>query len=97
LKEVFKALDVNDALSEGIKAIPELFVGAGVPAALGTGAALLAHHAVAPAALLALGCGIASHTLPKLIMEVGDRLRKRRSAQFLTYPLHLKRALSQHP
>jgi hypothetical protein len=97
LKEVFKALDVNDALAEGIKAIPDLFVGAGVPAALGTGAALLAAHPIAPAALLALGCGIAAHTVPKLISEVGDRLKRRRSAQFLAYPLHLRKALGQHP
>jgi hypothetical protein len=95
LKEVFKALDVNDALSEGIKAIPELFVGAGVPVALGSAAALLAHHAVAPGALLALGCGVAAHTVPKLISELGGRLKRRRSAQFLAYPLHLKDALSQ--
>jgi hypothetical protein len=97
LNEVFKVLDVNDAVSKGVKAIPDLFVGAGVPTALGTGAALLTGHPVAPAALLALGCGVAAYAAPKLITEIRDRLSKRRSAQFLAYPLHLRKAVGQGP
>ncbi len=96
LNEIFKALEVKDAVSKGIKAVPDLFVGAGVPTALGTGAALLAGHPVAPAALLALGCGVAAYTLPKLISEISGRLSRRRSAQFLAYPLHLQKALGQN-
>jgi dsRNA-specific ribonuclease len=96
LKDIFKVFDVNDAVSKGIKAIPDLFVSAGVPTAMGTGAALLARHPVAPAALLALGCGVAAYTVPKLISEISGRLGKRRSAQFLAYPLRLQKALVQN-
>jgi hypothetical protein len=96
LNDIFKALDVNDAVSKGIKAVPDLFVGAGVPTAVGTGLALFAGHLVAPAALLALGCGVAAHTLPKLISEISGRLSRRRSAKFLAYSLHLQKALGQN-
>jgi len=95
LKDVFNAVDVKNAVSEGIKAIPDLFLGAAVPTAAGTGAALLAGHAVAPAALLALGCGLTAHFIQKLMIELSGRLSKRRSAQFLAYPFYLEKVLSK--
>jgi hypothetical protein len=94
LKDIFNAVDVKDAVSEGIKAIPDLFLGAAVPTAVGTGAALLGLP-VAPAALLALGCGLAAHFVKSLMSESSDRLRRRRSAQFLAYPFYLEKTLSQ--
>jgi hypothetical protein len=97
LNDVFHAIDLKDAVSEGIKAIPDLFIGSPVATAataVGTGAFLLGGHAVAPAALLALGCGLTAHFVKKLMAELGDRLSKRRNAQFLAYPFHLERALS---
>jgi len=90
-KDIIKTLDVKDAISETIKAIPDLFVSAGVPVALGTGATLLTGFAVAPSALLALGCGIAAHNFPRVMSEIGGRLSNRRRAQFLAYPLQLRR------
>ena len=73
---------------------PELFVQAAVPTAAG-GAYLLGPVAVAPAALLALGCGLTGHFVKNLIEQMSDRLKKRRSAQFLTYPLNLQKAVSE--
>ncbi len=93
LKDVFSAVDMKDAISEGIKSIPNLFVGAAVPSAAAGAALLLGGHPVAPTALLALSCGLTAHFVEKLIGQMSDRLNKRRSAQFLTYPLNLQKAL----
>jgi len=59
------------------------------------GALLLGGYAVAPAALLALGCGLTAHFVQELMAELSDRLSKRRKAQFLAYPFHLEKTLSK--
>jgi hypothetical protein len=94
LRDVFGAIDAKDAASEVIKAAPDLFVGAAVTSGVAATAALgLWGHTVAPHALLALGCGLTAHFAAKLIDNVNERLTKHRNAQFLTYPLRLRKTL----
>jgi hypothetical protein len=95
LEDVFVALDWKNALQEAIKSAPDLFVGAAVPTAVGGAAVLFGPVAVAPAALLALGCGLAGHFVKNLIEQMSDRLKERRSAQFLTYPLNLQKVVNE--
>jgi hypothetical protein len=90
---VLRAFDVTYALQETIKSVPKLFVGAAVPAAVGS-AVLWGNVAVAPTALLALGCGLGASFVKNLLDRMGDRRKNRRSAQFLTYPLNLQKAMS---
>jgi hypothetical protein len=94
LKDILKVLDVKSEIPGWIKAVPELFVGTGVPVLTGTGAALATGHPITFAALLALGCGVAAHVFPKLIGAMEERSGKRRNARFLAYPLYLQKATS---
>jgi hypothetical protein len=97
MRDVFGAIDAPDAVAQGIKSVPNLFIGAAVPTtAVGTVAAALAHVPVAPAALLALGFGLAAHFAQKLIEQMTDRLKSRRDAQFLAYPHQLMKGTGRN-
>ena len=92
LKDVLAAFDLQNAVKETVKALPDLFIGAAVPAA--AGAALQAGRlAVDSTALLALGCGLTADFVKNLVGQARAGQKKRKSAKFLTYPLNLRKAL----
>lgn len=92
VRDVFGALDWKDALHTTVKSAPTLFVSAAV---LGGTAPLLGFPAVAPAGLLALGCGLAGQFIHDVLERIGDRLKERRNAQFLSYPMNLQSAMNR--
>ncbi len=93
LKDVFVALDWKNALKETIKSTPSLFVSAAVPVATG-GGLFFGAFAIAPAGILALGCGLGGHFVKNLFDQMSERLKNRRTAQFLTYPISMKKTLT---
>ena len=92
IKDILVAFDWKNAVKETIKSGPDLFIGA---AAASGGALFLGPVAVAPAALIALGCGMSGHFVKNLVEQMSDHLKKRRSAQFLTYPLNLQKVVNE--
>jgi hypothetical protein len=95
IKEIFSAFDINNAVGQGIKKIPDLFIGAAVPSAAAASALAIGGVAIAPTALLALGCGLTAHFVEKLMEKMSTSFKEKRSAQFLTYPLNLQDALTK--
>lgn len=96
LKEIFTAFDAGAALSEIIKAIPKLFVSTPAASAAGTagGLALYGGIHLVPAALFALGCGIAAGGVKEFITGRQNRNKELAGAQFLTYPLQVQTRLN---
>ncbi len=90
IKDVFAAFDYKYALKETIKSVPSLFISAAVPAAAGS-ALVFGSVAIAPAALLALGCGLGGN-LVKNLLDKGSETR--RSTRFLKFPQYLQETLA---
>jgi len=109
--DLFATVDVGEAVGEAIKSVPEairsaseaiksapdLFMRAAVPAAAAGAAAGLSAGvaAVTPVVLLAFGSGLAASFVAELIKHKLDQLQRRRSAQYLTYPLNLRKVLNK--
>lgn len=68
-------------------------MGAAVPAAVG-GGLFFGSMAIAPAALLALGCSLGGDLVKNLFTQISKKRKDRRTAQFLTYPMSMKKTLT---
>jgi hypothetical protein len=94
IRTIVTAVDLPTAAKSFIGDIPKLFV-SGAAAAVGGKIALTGGMAFVPAALIALGCGLAGSAAARFIEEQRERLAQRHKAQFLTYALQLGKAMQQ--
>jgi len=92
VSDIVQAFDGRGAVADTVRKAPDLFMRS--PVAQGSGAAALGLAGIhlAPAALLALGCGVAATAVKGLLDEMKRRRAERRGAQYLSYVHGLARS-----
>lgn len=88
-RDLVTAVDTSKAAGQFIAGIPKLFVSS-TAAAAGGAVALTGGLSLAPAALFALGCGLAGSTVARLLDGWRERREAKRNARFMSYLAGLK-------